>query len=47
MWLSECCSSEPDYDFPIHGKDRGIPSGICSNCQEHCSLIYDGGEDDD
>ncbi len=44
MWVSECCGSEPDYKFSVYGEDVGMPSGICSECEEHCDLKY---SDDD
>ena len=40
MWLSECCNAEPDDTFSTYGEDVGMPSGVCSNCLEHCDLSY-------
>ncbi len=35
---SECCSAEPDSKFSTYGERLNMPSGVCSNCLEHCEF---------
>lgn len=37
---SNCCDAEPDSKSTLYGVRLGSPSGICSNCLEHCDFYH-------